>query len=372
MEAVTKGNDRDKKLKVLVGLVHPLRTGGIAAAEHPLLDELRSRPDVNIVTVPFGSRSESESRPEKVTRLARDLARFAAVLKRESPDVVHINSAFDRRALIRDTGYAFVAGLMGYPLFVKLHGSDVRLTRTPTWGRRWMTRYIVRKSARIGVLSTEERNNFLAAGHAGGKFVVVKNSIDLQKFGKPRMDGVDCPEVLFIARFVPSKGLLELLHALHIVLDSGRKVHLTCIGDGVQMRAARNLVQELGIERAVSFEGYIPESETSDFYLRATMLVLPTKTEGFSMTIFQAVAAGLPVITSRIRAAADYLSEPANCLWAEPGDVRGIAARIIELLDNAQLRTDMSKNNRTLAFQFSPKKIADEYVALYRELAVRR
>ena len=85
------------------------------------------------------------------------------------------------------------------------------------------------------------------------------------------------------------------------------------------------------------------------------------------MVLFKAVAAGLPIVTSRIRAAADYLREPDNCLFAEPVPER-IADRIVELIDNADLRTRMSENNPVLGSAFSAETIAKEYLEIYGKL----
>ncbi len=93
--------------------------------------------------------------------------------------------------------------------------------------------------------------------------------------------------------------------------------------------------------------------------------------EGFSMTIFNSAAAGLPIVTSRIGAAADYLKEPDNCLWIEPKDCEMLAEKMSYLLNHPQLREKMAINNRKLAQQFSSERVGVEFLKIYSKMQVQ-
>ena len=86
------------------------------------------------------------------------------------------------------------------------------------------------------------------------------------------------------------------------------------------------------------------------------------------MAIFTSVAAGLPVITTQIRAAADYLKEPDNCLWVAQKNPEMIAEKIIYLLQNPELSRKMSDNNKKLSKSFSQKIICQELEAIFMQL----
>ncbi len=353
-------------VRILVSEVNPLRAGGIFATEGPFLEELQRRPGVHVATFPFGGLSTYESRIRKSFRLLLDLVRFALAVRRERPDIVHLNSAFDSRALLRDTGYAFLAPLLGTRLFVKYHGSSKILAERSSGLKRKLIDYVFRQASFVGVLSSEERGNFIRGGHPAEKIVVVKNAVNVDRFSGPRSQTSGPCRVLFMARFIPSKGLLDVIRAMRIIVDRGVPVQLLCVGDGKEREAATTMVHALGLNDVVSFVGYVPEPQTTEYYLSADILVMPTRSEGFSMTIFQAVASGMPVVTTKIRAAADYLREPDNCLWIEPGDEHNLAERLIELLVQPALRSRMGTNNRRLATSFAPPRIVDEYLSVYR------
>ena len=87
------------------------------------------------------------------------------------------------------------------------------------------------------------------------------------------------------------------------------------------------------------------------------------------MTIFQSVAAGLPILTTRIRAAADYLREPDNLLWVKPSNPEGLAERAAWLLDRPEVMAAMSRNNHALASAFGADAVAREYLSVYRFLS---
>ena len=76
------------------------------------------------------------------------------------------------------------------------------------------------------------------------------------------------------------------------------------------------------------FLGQIPEDEALDFYCGCDVLVFPTyHAEGFPMTVFQSLAGGLGIVTTRIRATADYLQEPENALFVPPRDPAALRDR---------------------------------------------
>ena len=116
--------------------------GGIAATEHVFQAACERTGRLTALALPFGRRRKSGSA-------------FARLARRERPDLIHLDSAFDRRALVRDACYALLGRWLGQPVFFKFHGSDPALvrTRSPFW--RTLTRFVVGSAAGVGVLSTD-------------------------------------------------------------------------------------------------------------------------------------------------------------------------------------------------------------------------
>jgi glycosyltransferase involved in cell wall biosynthesis len=357
---------------ILVGLIVPGRVGGIYVTEKALVDELRRQPGVTVDVFEFGSRAEDEGMLERVTGRILDLIAYDGLLRQDRPDVVYINTAYNKRALLRDIGYALLSRIRDVPLVVKLHGSDARLVEQKPFFWWILTSLIFRWGTLVLVLSTEEMRRFQSAGLPRGKLRLVKNAVSLARFHRDAVAKMNPPGVLFIARFIKEKGLLDLLKAARMVLDSGRIFKLHCVGDGPLRDEAEALAAELRLGERVEFTGHITEEEALQYYLGSAILVLPTYfQEGFPMTILQAVAAGLPIITTKIRAAADYLQDPANCLWVEPRNSVMLAERIGRLLGTPDLQMSMKENNLSLANEFAVEIVAGEYLRIFQEAARR-
>jgi glycosyltransferase involved in cell wall biosynthesis len=349
--------------------------GGPAACEPPFVEELRRLgTEVEEETYVYGERRAGTNLAHRVRRVITTARRFRRRLA-EGFDVVHLNTSFDTKATLRDVIVVSALRRSRSKVFLKFHGSDGALLVTKNPLLRLFARTLLSRADGLGVLSSEEKENFVAAGVPASKLFVVKNVVE-REF--PERTGAlaarlgfnkGTPLLLFIARFIPAKGLLDVIRACRILKERGQRFALLCVGDGPARAEAEAEVAKLGLDTYVRFVGFIPESETGEFYAESTVLVFPTyHYEGFPMTVFYAVAAGMAVVTTRIRAAADYLTEPDNCLWVEPRAPELIAEKIATLLDDPQARERMALNNVRLARRFNASAVAPEYVDIYNHL----
>lgn len=367
------GGANPKPLKVLFGTIGPGMPGGLFITEDAFQRACARSGRVEVGHIGYGRQYPTEGPLRLALRQAADLAAYVVRLAIERPDVVHLNTAYDRRALGRDLGFAWISALFRQPVFLKLHGSDGELLKHPSRFWRWMSAQVLGRAGAIGVLSSEERDNFVRAGYDASKFHVVKNVVDWRRFEDSHWPRRDSGQLLFIARFIPAKGLLDVLRALKLLRERGRQLHLVCVGDGPQRAEAEALARELGLSDAVRFTGQVSETETTNYYLNSFALVIPTRhPEGFSMTIFQSLAAGLPILTTRIRAAADYLSEPDNVLWVEPLQPERLAERLAWLIDHAEVAEAMWRNNRIRARDFDGERLVGEFVPIYLKIVPAR
>ncbi|HEY0006812.1 MAG TPA: glycosyltransferase family 4 protein [Pyrinomonadaceae bacterium] len=350
--------------------------GGPVACEPPFVEALR-RLGVDVLEERYVY-ADAGAGPRLWTRFKRVLStarRLRRRLQADHFDLLHLNTSFDTRALLRDVLTLLLLRSQKSAIFLKFHGSDQALLQTSNPALRLLGKILLNRLDGAGVLSSEEQQNFLRAGVREQKVFVVKNAVERtpdQPSGAffKRM-GIEpgVPVLLFIARFIPAKGLLDVILACRMVRERGQQFVLLCVGDGPERVAAEDEARRGGLETCVRFTGFIPEEETGEFYAHATALVFPTyHYEGFPMVVFYALAAGIPIITTRIRAAADYLQEPDNCLWTEPQNPEMLAQRLEYLLSRRDLRETMSRNNRILAQQFKAELVAREYLEVYQTL----
>jgi glycosyltransferase involved in cell wall biosynthesis len=352
-------------------------TGGPVACEPPFVEELRraglSVHEETYVHADKGARINLWTRIRRVLRTA---SRFRRRLKRESFDLVHLNTSFDTMALLRDVvTLLYLRRSPRARIFLKFHGSDAALLNTNNPLLRALGRWLLARADGIGALSSEERENFLRAGVDVRRVFPVKNVVreilDQRSEGFAETLQIDAgtPVLLFIARFIRAKGLSDVVRACSIVRERGMDFMLLCVGDGEARAEAESLAARENLQSCVRFCGYVTEARAGEFYANADLLVFPTyHYEGFPMVIFNSVAAGIPIITTRIRAAADYLREPDNCLWVEPQNPSMLAEKIIQLLTHPEEREAMKRNNEKLAQQFTAEVVTREYIDIYRQL----
>lgn len=358
--------------RILMGVPAAGATGGGPALHLPMLVEDLRAEGFEVTTFAYGRWREGESLWGKIAHQLQDVLRFPALVRAASPDLVHLNTAFDRKAILRDVFFAGVARALGKPVYLKWHGSEVELLAPPLLWRSTVA-LLLRFATRIGVLSTEEAAALERRADAP-PCDVVRNGLDLARYELPaeirsrHAIPASAPLLLFVSRLLPAKGLLDVVAALpEVVARHG--AHLVVVGDGPTRLEAERRAHELGVAPSVHFTGSLPETEVTSYYRGCDVLVFPTyHAEGFPMTVFQSVAAGLGIVTTRLRASADYLREPEHCLFVPPRDPASLARALDRLLADPALLASMRRNNRELSARFERRRVAREFGGIYREL----
>jgi glycosyltransferase involved in cell wall biosynthesis len=176
------------------------------------------------------------------------------------------------------------------------------------------------------------------------------------------------PCLIFLGRLGNRKGAFDLIRAFQEVLRVVPKCKLICAGDG-EVDRARNLAVELDLVEHIEFPGWIGADQREQLLSRATLFVLPSYAEGLPMSLLEAMAAGLPVVTSNVGGIPDVVTDGVEGLVIEPGDVTALAKAMISILTNEEWRNQLAKAarekiERDLSIDMAIKKIE----SVYREL----
>lgn len=362
-------------MRILIGMPAAGSWGGPIYCEPPFVEALR-RLEVEVdeeVSV-YGGHAGPVPFLSRVRRVFDAAGRIRRRLSEKHYDLIFLNTSLDARSLMRDlVVLRAIRSATSVPVFLKMHGSDADFLKTPVWRRP--QQYLFKTVDAFGVLSSEERMNFINAGCPPKKLIVVKNAFETdaeptdidvrEEYAIP----VDTPILLFSSRLIPAKGLADVLHACALLRQDGRELVLICVGDGAERSRAEQMALDLGLNDTVKFTGYISESEASAFHSQSDVFVFPTfHNEGFPLVIMKALSAGTPIITTRIRGMADHLSAPDNCLWVDPRSPRDLAEKIKRLLDDRELQAAMARENPVLAKKFGPDLVAGEYLSIFNDL----
>ena len=361
-------------MRVLVGMPSKDSRGGPIYCEPPFVAALRSAGvATDEETYVYGDDVPFIKRVQRVIDAARRLRRRVRSSKH---DVIHLNTSFDEKCVLRDLFTMMLLRPSRVPVHLKMHGSIASFLKTKNALWRYLQKRVFAMAADIGVLSSKERMMFLAAGCPPQKLSHAVYTVGGEEFKKDAdfrsRHGISetATLLLFSARFIPAKGLLDVIEACRELKKTGCDFCLFCLGDGPQRAEAEKEVAELDLTEQIRFTGYITETETTAFHANCDIFVFPTfHDEGFPLVLLKSLAAGMPIVTTRIRAAADILTEPENCLWVEPRSPLDLAEKIKHLIDNPAICKAMSANNLHVAKQFTPESVAAHYIKIYRSLA---
>jgi phosphatidylinositol alpha-mannosyltransferase len=370
---------------VKIGLVCPYiypAAGGVAQHVQFLYENLRLRGhDVRILTASHGPQRASEgdiirlgvgfsvpinASVGTLTFSPRYLSQIGAMLERERFDVLHFHEPFVpflSLFLLRESTSVNIATFHAYAGFSPSYEFGSRALRGHA--RRLHGRIAVSAAARHFI------DRFFP-----GDYKVIPNGVDVPRFANAVpiarwQDGT--PNVLFVGRHEPRKGLLDLLKAHRILRKTGSGSRLLIVGSGPQEREARRYVATRGLN-GVEFLGRVTDTEKAQLFRTADVYASPaTGGESFGIVLLEAMAAGTPIVCSDIHGYKGVVRRDREALLVPPRQPRELAVAIDRLLRDPALRARISAAGRARAEEFSwPRvtaKVEEYYGFVIRRLA---
>jgi len=175
------------------------------------------------------------------------------------------------------------------------------------------------------------------------------------------------PLVLFVGRLSRQKGADILLDAWVRFVKRRPPARLLVLGEGPDEAGLRRRAEELGIAGTVDFRGL--RRDVGPHYAAADFFVLPSRYEGFPNVLLEAMAAGLPVIATRVSGSEDAIEDGRNGILVPPGEAEPLLEALSALADNSRLREMMGAEARkTAEARYDINQIAEQTLAFYREL----
>jgi len=208
-----------------------------------------------------------------------------------------------------------------------------------------------------------------AAGVTGEKIVELPNGVETGDVGGRSTYVLGDPaRLLYVGRLHEQKGLDVLLEAFHRLRQwYSYNVCLDVVGAGPLLGALQSQANRLGISDSVVFWG---DREDVPAYLQsADIFILPSRAEGISNALLEAMACGLPVVVSAIPGNTDVIQHGENGLVFPVNESDSLAGNLLLLLEQPALRRRLGEAAcRTVEERYSLHRVADRYIDLYREL----
>jgi glycosyltransferase involved in cell wall biosynthesis len=252
------------------------------------------------------------------------------------------------------------------PIIVTVQGSDIFQVPTHPIGA-WLTTRILRRCDRITALSQALKDATASLGIHTEKIRVVPNGVDTTRFTPPVNSSRD-DVILYVGTLIERKGLEYLLSAMSAVFESFSSYRLALVGEGPQESKLKQLAEDLGVAKRVSFLGFQPPERVRMWMQRAKVLVLPSLEEGMGVVLLEALACGTPVVGSQVDGIQEVIT-PDVGLLVPPADSAALSKAIQSILSNTQRWTDMSQHARERAVtHYDWDYVADQFITLYQSM----
>lgn len=276
--------------------------------------------------------------------------------RRHEFDIVHDNQCLGRGLLgfVRD-GWPFVHTLH-HPITVD---RDLDLAHaTSPWRkltlRRWygflrMQMDVARKLPRHLTVSENSKKDIVAQmGVAEDTLHIVPVGVDQQQFRPmPHITRVPGRLMTTASADVPLKGLSYLIDALAKVRVERPDAHLVVIGRPRHKSAVPAQIERLGLEGAVEFVSGVSDERIVELYAEAEIAVVPSLYEGFSLPSIEAMACGVPLVTTTGGALPEVVGPSGEAaMTVPPGDPDALAMQIVEVLNDEGLKRRLSEGGR--------------------------
>ncbi len=339
-----------------------------------IVEGLAARGVTNLLVCPAGSemaRQQPAGTRVVAMKMGGDgdlgmVSRLASLIRAEKPDLVHLHS---RRGA--DTWGGLAARLAGVPCVLS------RRVDNPESRLAVAIKY--RLYDHVITISEGIRQVLLSEGLAPGKVSCVRSAVDATPYLVPVDRAAFCAEFGLpadalvagvVAQLIPRKGHRYLLAALPALLARHPALQVLIFGQGPLEAELRAEVEAAGLSGAVRFTGF--RHDLPRWLGGLDMLVHPADMEGLGVSLLQASAAAVPIVTSRAGGLPEAVQDGVTGILCPPGDVTALAAAIDRLAGDAALRARFGAAGRArILAEFSIDAMVDGNLRVYRQVLGR-
>ena len=367
------------KIGIVTPYAYPM-PGGVNDHVGSLYRVLRSRGhDVRIITSSHGLQKASEGDIIRVgkgfsvpfngsmgtiTLSPTYLAQMRAILERERFDVLHYHEPFV-------PFLSLVTLTLSTSVNVGTFHAFGGLSISYEFGKRMLGHYAGKLHGRIAV--SPAARHFISR-YFPGEYKIVPNGVEPGRYQRAvpiarYRDGV--PNILFVGRMEPRKGLIHLLRAFRKLQRDGVRARLLLVGTGAGEREARRYVLTRQLDD-VEFLGRVSEAQKAQLFKTADIYVSPaTGRESFGIVLLEAMSAGAPIICSDIHGYRGVVRRERDGILVEPGNADALATSIRRLIDDPALRAQLSCAGEERAQLFTWERVG-QAVEEYYGFVIRR
>jgi glycosyltransferase involved in cell wall biosynthesis len=215
------------------------------------------------------------------------------------------------------------------------------------------------RRAGFHAISESTRDDLVARGVPPSRIRVIHPGVDSRRFTPgPRGSRSTAPSFLYVGRLKRYKGIGLAIEALALARRNRPDLRLEIAGTGDYRLDLERLVSRLGLERAITFHGFVSEERKIDLMRWAWANVFASPKEGWGITVIEAAACGTPSLASDSPGLRDSVRHGETGFLVPHGDVRGLAGRMLELADSPVLVSRLGERARRFAEELTWERTA--------------
>ena len=329
-----------------VVITHPNARGGVSNYYR----QLRGRFTVHVYHFLVGRTLGERGRLQRTARRLADYWKFRTLLRKNTIDLVHLNPSLDPKSFIREGLFALLARTHKKKVIVFFHGwkkpCEVHIERYFLWVFNWF----YGKVDALIVLSNENKEVLERWGVLQPiyKEVTIINDDELAGFdihdALKKRKRSKTRRILFLARIIKEKGIYETLEAFSLIQNKHPMTELVIAGEGAELDNVKSFVRERSFHN-ITFAGYIRDEEKRRRFQEAHIFFLPSYAEGCPVSVIEAMAYGLPVVTRAVGGVVDFFKNARNGFMSRSLDPHVLAGHLGTLLEDKKLYETISLHN---------------------------
>ncbi len=298
-------------------------------------------------------------------------SKLVDVVRFEKLDILHVHYAIPHAAVAYMAKQILKSQGINIPIITTLHGTDITLVGTDS-SFAPVVEFSINESDGVTAVSEHLRQETMNTFKLKKDIKVIHNFIDFSRFRKTNKDhfrkaiAPDGEKILVhISNFRKVKRVEDVIHIFERV-SKRTKSKLLLIGDGPERKYMEELCRSLHLCEEIRFLG--KQEAVEELLAIADLFVLPSENESFGLAALEAMACEVPVISSNAGGIPEVNIDGVTGYMCEVGDVDGMAARCIELLEDEESLAVFRKNAFKQAKRFDIHEILPSYENYYLEI----
>lgn len=357
---------KNKKRVALIGTINC--NSGIANAVNAIANIRRFEDTYEKLIVNTSNSNDNNSLINSIVFIKSIIYYLKALLERKI-DLAHIHTSYGR-SFYRKIFFICLSSLFKVKIILHFHASKFDEFFIDSSGlKKRIIEFFLKKTDAIVLLCNNWKEKIDRKFDLKNTFVI-NNSVpfDIQQVRSNKNykdSNLKSVKILFLGVLIKTKGIYDIIEIAHNLTSISCKI-IIC-GKGKEEKNLLKKVKEKNLNN-IEYLGWASGKNKFSILNNCDIFLLPSYNEGMPMAILEAMAFGLPVISTKIAGIPDMVIDGENGYLLNPGDINGFVEKIKILILNQNKRRNFGEKSKIIAKKFKREKIAEEWHILYQKI----